>query len=715
MSDPSKVAYYSHFWRARGVPVGLAAALLAVVASARGQALVHPDGRLNWIYPSGAQQGQTVEVEFGGAGGLTGATDIHIEGPPGITVSEVKAHDGSRVTAKLAVAADAPLGRRMLRVLGGDNGLTNSRSFMVGRLPEVQEPKTDEETAAVQEVPTPVIINGRLNPAVDVDRFRFAGRAGQSIVAAVLAHRIDVLKSHPLKDPGYFDASLELLNEKGSIISAADDTLGLDPLIHCTLPADGNYTVVIKGLSYQGFPGAVYRLMLGDVPYPTAIYPVGGRRGETVDVEVSGINIAAGTRVKVQVPTGDDFPLLDVLVPGPTEGNLFFPFICGSAAEVLETSEPHPRDHAQALALPITVDGRFLAPGEEDWYTLDLKAQEIVAIEVLADRQLRSPVDSRVEVYDAAGKKLTENDDGAPLTHECIHDYNSADSWLPFTAPAEGKYFLRVVNQASETGNRAVYQLSVRPLEADFALFQWPDAVPIWGANSTATFVVQELHRGGFEGEIELRVEGLPPGWIAPPTRLGCSQYITYNNTGYGGKALMSITAPADAARGTIVPFRVVGKAVVNGRTIEHTAQVLSLLGGGHNDRMLLRFGRQARAVVGIELDCRVETTMQDVSGHPGETIQIPVKIHRIATFKGEMGLTADSDTVAVATAMQPPTPLPTDQSEMVLPVRIPPDRKPGNYGLVISRSWASDLRSGRPGPCTPLVTLHVLPPVDSK
>lgn len=686
--------------------VAMLLALIAESVYAQG-ALVHPKGHLNWIYPSGAQQGQTVEVEFGGADGLAGATAIHIEGPPGITVSEVKAVDGRHVTAKLTVAADAPLGRRMLRVLGGDNGLTNPRSFLVGRLTEVLEATDDR---AVQDVPTPVVVNGRINPTVDVDRFRFVGRAGQSIVAAVMAQRIDVFKPHPAYDQCNLDVELELLNDRGIVIATGGDTLGLDPAVQCTLPADGNYTVLLKGLGYHGFPEAVYRLTLGEVPYPTAIFPAGGRRGETLDVEIAGFNIAPNTRVKVQVPTDADLPLIDVLFPGASEGNQFLTFLCSSDTEVLETSEPHLRDQAQPVVHPCTVNARFLTSAEEDWYLLDLKAQEGVLIEIVADRHLRSPVDSRVEVYDATGRKLAENDDGSPLQSECLHDYNSLDSWLPFTAPGDGKYFIRVVNQGSEVGPRAVYRLSIRPFGPDFELYHWPDAVPVWGAGSSATFVVQELHRGGFDGEIEIRVEGLPPGWTAPTRRVDCRRYASFNNAPNGGKTLMVITAPLDAARGTMVPFRVVGKAVVKGQTIEHPAQTLSLL-GNIGDRMHLRFTRQAWAAVGTELGCRLETTTTEISGRAGETVQIPVKIHRVANFQAEMGLTVDTDTSGVACPMQPPVALTANQSEFLLPVRIRPEYTPGDYGMVISRSWSSDLRGGRPGPCTPLIMLHVLPP----
>src|SRR5688572_7167423 len=137
MNDSGYINRSSKKWSVR---LACMAVLTAAASPTQAQLISHPNPYLNSIYPSGCQQGQTVEVEFVGGGGLTGATGSHIEGPPGITVSEVKASSSTLVTAKLTVAIDAPLGRRHLRVSGGDHALTNARSFLVGRLPEVQEP-----------------------------------------------------------------------------------------------------------------------------------------------------------------------------------------------------------------------------------------------------------------------------------------------------------------------------------------------------------------------------------------------------------------------------------------------------------------------------------------------------------------------------------------------------------------------------------------------
>src|SRR5262249_34995377 len=96
---------------------------------------------------------------------------------------------------------------------------------------------------------------------------------------------------------------------------------------------------------------------------------------------------------------------------------------------------------------------------------------------------------------------------------------------------------------------------------------------------------------------------------------------------GLSQKALLTITAPADAPVGTVAPFRVVGRAEVGGKPLEHLAQPQALYGGGPIKRMHLRHSPGALAAVAPPLDCRPRGDAgegpQDTPGwegdHPGE------------------------------------------------------------------------------------------------
>lgn len=327
-------------------------------------------------YPAGGQRGQAVPVEFGALQGLDSATGVIIDGPPGITVKDFKGLAVNKAQATLVIAPDAEPGPRLVRVAGGSCGLTGCRPFFVGTLPEVAEKEPNNSPEAAQEVAIPAVVNGRLDPALDTDCFAFRARAGQHIVAAVLAEGMDS-RVRTRATPGFLDTSLELLDEHGKVLAAAEDTLGLDPVIEFVVPADGRYVVRAQSLGFDGSPSSIYRLTLGEVPYPTAVFPAGGRRGQPVEVEFTGPNVPPKAGRKVAAP---DSPFLwqSVRLDHPLTDGRPLPFLLGDHPEM---SEAEPNDSPEkANPLPVrfptkgvTVNGRFDKPGDVDWYRLTLK------------------------------------------------------------------------------------------------------------------------------------------------------------------------------------------------------------------------------------------------------------------------------------------------------------------------------------------------------
>jgi hypothetical protein len=680
--------------------------VLLLFCSAEAQLISHPDGFLDAVYPAGGQVGQTIKCEFIGHAGLTGAKRVLVEGPPGVTVRDVVAKSHNLVEATLEIAPDAPLGRRLIRVAGGPAGLTNCRPFFVTRQTELLETEPNNTPDKATDVSIPSVINARLDKPLEVDCFRFTGKQGQLIVAAVTGYGMDsiIRKSFVL---GYLDASLELLNESGQILAAAEDDLGLDPVLHCKLPADGQYVVRVKGVAYQGAASAIYRLTLGELPLVTSIYPAGGRRGETVDLEVTGINIVPGTKKSVAVDA-DPFLLQDVLFDDSAQ---CLKFIRGDLAESLEQEPNANAKQANPLALGSTANGRFETDGDEDWYAITLEAKQGVVFETLSQRHLRAPVDTLVRLYDESGKLLVEDDDGRLFIGQVWHDFEAADSRITFTAPAAGTYFVRVSNNSGVYGKQSIYRLTATPWLPDYQLFQWPDAVPIWGPGVTAACMVQAFTGGGLESDVEIRVEGLPGGWQGSVSNLPLGYTQPYTNTQIGGMALVTITSPANAEPGTIAPFRIFGRAKHKEQTIEHEAQYLTLYGNSHNDRMFLRYSRGAQAVVASPLDCRLETDVKELNVVQGQATEIPVRITRLGESTAEIGVSIDGPTVAAATGWRAPLTVAAGQSQATIPFPLNAEWKPGSYSIVVSRSWSADIRSGRPGPCTQPIRLNILPP----
>lgn len=686
-------------------------ALLLLPAAAHAQIVKQPDGTLHHVYPAGGQRGTSVAVEFAAPQGLDAATGVVIDGPPGITVKDFKAVSAALSRATFVIAADAVPGPRLVRVVGGRCGITSSRLFFVGTIPEVVEKELNNTPETAQLVTIPAVVNGRLDPALDTDCFAFEAKAGQRVVAAVLAHGMDTrMRTRAVN--GFLDTSLELLDAKGKVLASAEDTLGLDPVIEHVIPADGRYTVRVFALGFEGAPSAIYRLTLGEVPYPTAVFPAGAQRGKTLEVEFSGFGMS-NSRQKITAPDSA-IPWQTVRFEHPLTDGRVLPFVVGDHPEVTEVEPNDVREKATALPFrfpdgSVTANGRFDKPGDVDWYRVTLKKGQGVGIEVAAQRHLRSPVDTAIEVTDATGKKLAENDDGVAFAGQVEHDFPCPDSSLEFVAPADGDYFIRLADQNSASGPRAVYRLTLTPLLPDFRLHQWPDAVPVWGPGSTAALVVEVRRWGGLKANIELKVEGLPAGWKGSVGIATMDGYLP-PNSGTGQKALLTITAPADAKIGDTATFRVVGRATQDGRVVEHEAYPQTLLGSGAIKRMHLRYSPVSRAGVAMPLDCRLETSVKELTVVIGEKVSIPVKIHRTPGATNPIGISVDGETPAAGTGWRTPLTLKPDETEVMLTLEVGGKRKPGTYGIVVSRSWAADLRGGRPGPCTELIILHVKP-----
>jgi len=683
----------------------LAILVLFLPAPAAAQIVRQPDAALHYLHPAGATRGTTVTVELGAAEGLDKASGVIVDGPPGITVKEYKPVHVAKANVTLSIAADAAPGPRFLRVVGGTQGLTSARPFFVSTLAEVIEKEPNDSRP--QLVAIPAVVNGRLDPATDTDAFSFRAKAGQKIVAAVLAHRMDS-RLRTRTAPGYLDTSLELTDSAGKVLASAEDTFGLDPALELAIPADGEYTVRVKSLGFEGAPAAVYRLTLGDVPYPAAAFPAGGRRGKPVDVRYTGLNMKPFSRSLV--PADSAFPWQSVPFANELHDGRDLPFLIGDEAERVELEPNDSRERAMVVPPEgATFNGRFDTPTDEDWFAVSLKKGQGVLIEVAAQRHVRSPVDTHVLVTDAKGTTLAENDDGDLFAGQCEHDFPSADSRLEFTAPADGTFHIRLRDQNGGSGPLAIYRLTIAPLKPDFRLNQWPDAAPIWGPGTTASFVVQVQRWGGLKGDIKLRIEGLPPGWIGSA---GIAQQDTYYAPRHGlnQKALMTITAPASAKVGDLAAFRVVGRVDTDGHSLERVAWPQTLHGSSHTDRMHLRYSPVSRAAVAPPLDSRIECGVKELTVKVGETATIPITVIRAPGATTPISVSIDGEALGVSSAWRTPLTLKPNETDVRLPLEITAERRPGVYGIVVSRGWAADLRAGRPGPCSQLILLTVKP-----
>ena len=93
--------------------------------------------------------------------------------------------------------------------------------------------------------------------------------------------------------PGWFQASLTLFDAQGKELAYADHyRFHPDPVLHYVIPARRPvYVSKSTTRSIAGREDFVYRVALGELPFITGIFPLGGRPGTQTAVELRGWNL----------------------------------------------------------------------------------------------------------------------------------------------------------------------------------------------------------------------------------------------------------------------------------------------------------------------------------------------------------------------------------------------------------------------------------------
>ena len=89
-----------------------------------------------------------------------------------------------------------------------------------------------------------------------------------------------------------------------------------------------------------------------------------------------------------------------------------------------------------------------------------------------------------------------------------------ADSKLTFTAPADGDYVVRLKDVRGQQGEKYTYSLTVRPPQPGFSVSLRDKKLAI-SPGSGKEYRVLAKREDGYDGPIEVRIEGLPEGLTA--------------------------------------------------------------------------------------------------------------------------------------------------------------------------------------------------------
>ncbi len=240
----------------------------------------------------------------------------------------------------------------------------------------------------------PAEITGTIDKPGARDRIEFDAKSGETLVFDVAA------KSAKSK----LDALLSLVDADGRVLASDHNSDGSgDPYLAHTFTRDGRYAVLVADAQFAGSNEHTYRLNAGVLPLVTAVYPLSVAANAESEIELIGFNLPAERKVKVQAGANGE-----VVVPidkTKFRARREFKVLIDSLPPALEAEPNDSAAQAQTVGAPASVGGRIANPGDVDLFKFDAKKGSVWALETQA-AQRGSPVDTKIEVLDAQGRKV---------------------------------------------------------------------------------------------------------------------------------------------------------------------------------------------------------------------------------------------------------------------------------------------------------------------
>ncbi len=146
-----------------------------------------------------------------------------------------------------------------------------------------------------------------------------------------------------------------------------------------------------------------------------------------------------------------------------------------------------------------------------------------------------------------------------------------SDSRLFFQAPADGKYLVRISDARGFSGPDYRYELTVRPPREDFKVSIGGEKISV--PKGTGQEISFRTHRiDGYNGPIEISVEGLPPGFSSSlPTTIETEQLRAF-------ATLLAESSAVQPSEEDVRKIRFFGKATIDGQEVVHDLGGLSEL-----------------------------------------------------------------------------------------------------------------------------------------
>ncbi len=691
----------------------LAVATFACLIGAAATRAASPD--LQTILPRGGQRGSELEISFRGAR-LADAKEILVY-EPGLSVEDVRVVNPGEVKARLKIAPAARLGEHVFRVRTA-SGVSDLRNFFVDPYPTVQEaaepsgdprrprdpkapPVPPEKQPSTFAKPQSIDLNVTVEGLIEneqVDYYVVQCKQGQRLTAEVEGMRLGSRGQQ-----NAFDPAVAILDTSRFELVTSDDTalLKQDCVASVVIPKDGPYVIAVRDSTYGGGPNAQYRMHVGTFPRPLAVYPPGGKAGESMKVRFVG-DVKGPIEQTIQVPDQpgrlvDLFAEQDGLIaPSPNA------FRVSPVPNVLEAEPNDDVQHASGAEsdsastppapVPIAFNGIIEKDGDVDFFKFRAAKGQVLDVRIYA-RAVRSPLDSVLTLHDAKGGTIAANDDsGGP------------DSYLRFNVPADGEYHVSVRDHLKHGGPEYVYRIEITPIEPRLTLSIPPANQVGVPTQERQTIVVPRGNRFGtliratradFGGDLSLKIDGLPEGirMIAEPWPAGQDVlpvlFEAAPDAPVTGNLCDLTAAPSDSnvkRRGRL--DQPADLAYGPNNTVYHTVRV---------DKLAV--------AVAEEVPFSLKIVPPRAPLAQSGSMELKVVAERKGDFKGPITLKMLFDPPGVSAGL---VTIPPDKDEFAIPLSSTPNAPAKSWKIAVLGQ--GDV-GGAAWVCSPLADLQVVPP----
>lgn len=553
-----------------------------VTQTLQAQSVGLPLPRLLTVFPMGGQAGSSFEVVITGEN--LDLCEQLVFSDPRVSAQMAKDENDLPIPNRFVVSIeeDCPVSLVEARAVAR-LGVSSPRLFSISRYPETAITESHSSPETAREISLNSVTNATAAPQ-GINYYRFSASAGQRVVIECVSRGIDS-KTDPV---------VILTDSEGR--SLATQRFG-EPIDY-RLAEEGEYTIKIHDLTYNGGPEYFYRLVLhawtGQDTAASGFHPTSRDPGfHPTSRDVAQFSWP---------PAGFDFQ--------------------DSVVEVESNDVQRP----QIIQPPCQIIGTFFPAADVDCFQFEAKKGEQWWIEIASHRlgrptdpsllvqRLLPPVQSESNVqaenndddttkhdFSSAASNASESDEGTVAASEPqqwqdvleLSDINSSvrvstnfysydgppynggstDFLGQLEIPEDGVYRLVLTDLFGGTRNdlRNKYCLIIRPATPDFALVAWAMHRELRNGDraalskplalrpgATVALEVMAFRRDGFDGTICLDVQGLPDGVSAQSVDIPPGK----------SSGVVLFTADQDATTQLALDVEIFGRAEWEGQTL---------------------------------------------------------------------------------------------------------------------------------------------------